>query len=311
MGHQLRRDLNRWTDAGLISADQARAITDFERVDDEQRWGFLAEGLGYVGAALAVGAGFLVAQDVWDDLSTAGRLTLIATLAFAMFLGGWALRRQVSPSIQRLTDVLWLGSIAAAGAFAALFAVDVAGFVEEQVGVAAGATIAIVGAGLWTIRRRSLELIEIGFGVTIATVSLAALVTDDLPSVAFGSIIWLIGIAFFAAGHFNRLTPSATARLIGVAGVAFGSQVLAGEGGIAGAVVAAASAGAVIAYAMRTRDDVSLAVGGVMVLLFVPQLVFAVFGDTLGAPVALFVTGVALVAIAVSIHRARAATRDE
>ena len=284
MGPRLRHDLNRWTSFGLITADQAQAIADLEEADTEQASGLLSEAIGYVGAASAVGAGFLIAQSVWDDLSTAGRLAIIATLAFAMLAGGWALRHQKPPSIQRLTDVLWLGATAAAGAFAGLFAADVAGLVEEQIVLTVGITIAVVGGALWFTRRRSLELISMAGGLTIAVLSATALAVDDLSAIGFGAILWLIGAVFFACGHCAWLAPPVTTRLIGLAGIAFGSQVLAGEGGLAGAAVATASAGAVVAYAVRWRDDVALAIGGVMVLLLVPQLVFAVFGRPLRCP---------------------------
>jgi len=305
MGPRLRHDLDRWTSFGLITADQAQAIADYEETGTEQASGLLAEAIGYVGVALAVGAGFLIAENVWDDVSTAGRLAVIATIALAMFAGGWALRRQRTPSIQRLTDVLWLGATAAAGAFAGLFAADVAGLVEEQIVVTVGITVAVTGGTFWFMRRRSLELISVAGGLTIAVLGAAALAFDDPSAIGFGAILWLIGALFFACGHFTWLAPPVTAQLIGLAGIAFGSQVLAGEGGLAGAVAAGASAGAIVAYAVRCRDDVALAIGGVMVLLLVPQLVFAVFGDSLGAPVALLVAGGALVALAVSVYRAR------
>lgn len=312
MSVRLRHDLDRWIEAGLISSDEAEAIASFETAESVPGLGFLAEGLGYVGAALAVGAGFLIAQNIWEDLSTAGRLSMIAALAVAMFGAGWALRTRPVPALQRLTDVLWVGATAATGAFAGLFGADVIGLVDEAIGVAVGLTSTVVGGVLWILRRRSLELIALAVGLLITVMSATTMIFGgDLSPVIFGSIIWGIGAAFFAAGHFDRIAPVATAMVVGAVGIGFGSQVLSAEGDILGAAFAVVTAGALMVYAVRQRDDLMLAIGGIMVLIFVPQLIFAVFGDSLGAPVALFLTGGALVVIAIAITKARITGRDQ
>ena len=306
MSGRLHHDLDRWAAAGLISDDQADAIAEFETGESVPGPGFLAEGLGYVGAALAVGAGVLIAQNAWEDLSTAGRLTLIAVLAVAMFGAGWALRSREVPALQRLTDVMWFGATTAAGAFGGLFGSDVVGLVDQEIGVAVGLTVAVVGGALWALRQRSLELIALALGITITVMSATTLVTGgDVSPLVFGPILWVIGASLLAAGRFERIAPASTAKVVGALGIAFGSQVISAEGDILGAAFAAVTAGAVMVYAVKERDDIMLAIGGIMVLLFVPQLIFAVFGDSLGAPVALFLTGTALVVIAITITKAR------
>lgn len=311
MAARLRHDLDRWTEAGLIRDDQADAIAAFENGESPSGPGFLAEGLGYLGAALAVGAGVLIAQNAWEDLNTVERLTMIAVLAIAMFASGWALRTRAVPALQRLTDVMWFGATVAAGAFAGLFGSDVLGFAEQEIGVAVGLAIVLVGGALWTVRRRSLELIAVAIGVSITVMSATTLIAGgDVSPLVFGPIIWVIGASLLAAGHVKRIAPAATATVIGALGIAFGSQVVSVEGGVLGAAFAAITAGALMVYAVKQQDDIMLAMGGIMVLLFVPQLVFAIFGDSLGAPLALFLTGTALVAIAIAITRARTVGRD-
>jgi hypothetical protein len=63
---------------------------------------------------------------------------------------------------------LWLGSTAAVGACAGLFAVDVTELVEERIGVAVGATV--------------------------------TLVADHLSAIRFGSLIWFSGPSCLAPG---------------------------------------------------------------------------------------------------------------
>jgi len=310
MHARLHHDIERWVEADLISNAQAEAIVDFEDAARHGGPGLLAEGLGYVGSALAVGAGYAITQNVWTDISTAGRLSLIAILAFAMFAAGWALRRREAPALQRLTDVLWLGTVAAAGAFAGLFSSEVAGLDDDRIGVAVGVTAVVIGGVLWMIRHRSLELVALAAGVLITATAVTSLVAPDSSPFLLGSAIWILGAAFLAAGHFQLLPPHATAKVLGAAGLAFGSQVLAVDSSVPGSAIAVATAAALVVYAVNLRDNVMLAFGGIMVLVFTPQFVFAVFGESLGAPVALFATGVALVVIAISISKARSTGRD-
>jgi len=309
MHTRLRHDIDRWVEAGLISSVEAEAIVEFEDSAEHASPGLLAEGLGYVGAALAVGAGFVIAQNVWTDISTAGRLSLIAILAVAMFAAGWALRAREAAALQRLTDVLWFGAVVAVGAFAGLFSSEVIGIEEASNGVAVGVAVTMVAAALWTIRRHSLELIALIGGILITVVSATSVVYPDGSPYLIGSVIWILGAAVFASGHFKRIAPHTTAMVLGAAGLAVGSQTLSVDGSAIGSAIAVATAAAMIIYAVRLHDDLMLAIGGVMVLIFTPQFVFAVFGESLGAPVALFATGVALVLIAISITKARSAGR--
>ncbi len=309
MHARLRHDIERWVEAGLVTSAEAEAIIEFEDAAKHGGPGLLAEGLGYVGAALAVGAGFLITQNVWTDISTAGRLSLIAILAVAMFAAGWALRGREAPALQRLTDVLWFGTVIATGAFAGLFSSEVAGIEEASVGVAVGVAMTVIAGALWATRRRSLELVALAGGVLITAIAATSAIYPDGSPYVMGSVIWILGAALFTSGHFRWFEPPTTAKVLGTAGLALGSQILSAEGSAVGATIAVATAAALVVYAVRLHDDLMLALGGLMVLIFTPQLVFAVFGESLGAPVALFATGVALVVIAISITRARSAGR--
>ena len=311
MRQRLHHDLERWVAEGLVDREQADSIAAFETSDARPRSNSLAEGLGYVGAALAVGAGFLIVQNVWDDLPVTGRLVLIGLLAAAMFGAGWALRSRTAPAIERLTDVLWLGTVVASGAFAAVFAAEISSLSGEEVGIAVGVTAVIVGSALWAVRRRSLELISVVGGVLVFVVNAMSLLFPDSSPVAIGSVIWVLGAVIFTMGHVGWVVPHETALVLGSIGVALGSQVTAVDESIPGSAVAVVSAAALVIYAVHERDNVVLAIGSVAVLMFVPQFIFDVFGESLGAPVALFVTGAALVAIAISITKARSQDTDE
>ena len=97
------------TEAGIIDGATEGAIRAFEGgrtpptgppVDDdgilpEGRAGLLAEGLAYVGAALAFGAGAVLFGELWNDLGAVART--LSAAAGTLALGGAAAAASRSP----------------------------------------------------------------------------------------------------------------------------------------------------------------------------------------------------------------------
>jgi threonine dehydratase len=111
--------LDAWVDAGLVSPEQAQRIIAFE-ADGSRHTGWspavesisrrsaaaplgrhppgirhpnrtsIAEAIGYVGAALALGAISLLLGQLWADLLVGGRLALVGVLTVAVFGAGLA-----------------------------------------------------------------------------------------------------------------------------------------------------------------------------------------------------------------------------
>ncbi len=114
--------LERWRRAGLITEEQAAAITRLESpessVANAPRSAAIAETVGYVGAILAVvGLGLIVAR-YWANLNTPVRLAGSGALALTLGLGGGWVSEAAGASWRRLRWFLWLASTAAAGLFA-------------------------------------------------------------------------------------------------------------------------------------------------------------------------------------------------
>jgi len=309
MHARLDNDLNRWAAHDLISPDEAEAILAFESAASSPRSGFLAEALGYVGAALAIGAVLVLAGDVWSDLPVAGHLAALGFLSVALLAGGWMTSSKDDPPLQRLSDVLLSGTALAVALLTAQVASEIVGWNDERVTIAGAVLGAIVGGLLWLRRRHTLELIVAVGALFVVAVDTVSYVVPDPSAILVGSVIWVVGVAVFGAGHFGVLAPRTTALVLGSIGVLVGSQVLATDTSVIPALAAAASAGGLVLYAVHRRDTAVLALGGLGVLMLVPQLAFAVFGESLGAPAALFVAGILLIGIAVGVARAHAGDR--
>jgi hypothetical protein len=309
MHTRLDGDLERWTAHGLITPEQAASISAFEADATAPRSGFLVEALGYVGAALAVGAVLTLAGRVWEDLSAESHVAVLALVAAVLFLGGWMLRDRDEPPLRRLADVLLSGAVVVSAFLASEATSEFAGWRDERAAISGGVAGAIVGGLLWHRRRHTLELIIVVGALFVAVINTVSYLAPDSTPVLAGSVIWVLGVAVFVAGHFNLLVPRTAALVLGSAGILIGSQVVSTDVSALPALAASLSAGGLVLYAIRQRHTVVLALGGLGILVFVPQFVFALFGESIGGPAALFATGVILIAIAVGIAGAHAGDR--
>ena len=298
-------ELDRWVQEGLIETDQASAIRSYEetRSDVEGRLTLVAEALGYLGAALAVAAVLAVLGETWDSWSLAARLATVIVIGVLLFLCGWYLRNREEGPLERLADVLLTGSVAAAGWLASLVGTDVLDWSGEAGALLAGVAVLICGGPLWQVRRRPLELIVFSGGGAIAALAGAAVLGLE-TGWGFGLIVFFLGIAWIILGWQKLLTPASVAIVLGLLGVFIGAQIVAIDLPTAGALLGLVSALVVIAAAVASGDFLLLAMGSVAVFVFAPQLTTAVFGDTVGGPLALAGLGLALVLVAIATVRA-------
>jgi uncharacterized membrane protein len=316
-----RQDLERWVEAGLIQPEQADAIAAHEATRPDGRPGrqgqsrraprpprrsLAAEAVGYVGAALAVGAVGLLVADTWDGLRHGGRLALVALLAVALGGAAAATSRQGRAPLQRLTSVLLTGVVAAVAWFVALVAAVDLGARGARVAVLSAGAALLVAAPLYAWRRRPLPQATVL--VPVVALAVASLSSVDLPPPAwwYGLVLWAIGVAWALAGHGGWLPPAPLAGALGGVVALLGVQVASFEGARAGMLtLGVVSAALAVAVAVWHDTPHHLAVGAVGLFLLVPQLVFELFGDAIGAPATLLVVGLLLVLLAVGIGRVR------
>ncbi|MEX2550349.1 MAG: DUF2157 domain-containing protein [Nitriliruptoraceae bacterium] len=312
--------LERWVDAGLLSPEQAERIEAFEaqRTLSEptaasERLTSPAEAIGYVGAALALGAVALLLSDLWDELLTGGRLALVAALTVAVFGAGLALRTAASRAMQRLTSVLFTATVAGVGWMTGVLTSDVLELEIAQVMLSVGTAMFVVALALYRWRPGALlQLATLGSALLTAGSALGQAELTPDPE-WFGLTLGGVGLAWFLLAVGSWLTPRVLAEVTGALAMFLGVQVASfGDARVTALAIGAAIAAGLVVLAVRTDQLHHLVIGAVGLFVLVPQLVFEVFGDAIGAPATLLLLGLLLVLLAVGLGRAkRQVTRDD
>lgn len=333
--HDLEVLLDRWVEAGLLDRDQAAAIAAHEAAREaadeaaRTRPGATsssqppppppahgerpapprrvagAEAVGYVGAALVVGALGRLLAELWGTLTTGGKLTLVALVTVLAFGAAVALRREDRPTLQRLTSVLLAVGVLGTAWFVGLLAADVVDLRPEAVAATASGAASVVAVGLHLWRRR-------GLGQVVALVSLVVLSMSLLQLPALppspqwsGLLLWGLGVAWLLAGRGGWIPPATLAGVLGGLTALVGAQVASvDDPRLLWLLVGVATAGALVGLSLVADVLHHLVVGSIGLFVFVPQVVFEVFGDAIGAPAALLVVGLLLVVLAVGLGRA-------
>lgn len=305
--------LREWADAGLITPTQLATIRAHEAEREHPpaedagtgRRHVVAEAVGYVGAALAIGAVALLLREVWPDLLPAGRLALVATLTVLLLGAGAALHRAASGALQRLCSTLLAGGVIGVGWSVAVLAGEMLAWRDARVGLAAGAAAAVVALPLHALRRRALSQAALLGALIVAVVAALSLPRLALPSVWFGASLAALGVAWALLGAGGWLPPRRLAETLGAV-----LAVLALQGGSFDARLVMLSAGVALAAGLVVVAVLGdrlhhLVVGALALFVFVPQLVLELFGDAIDAPAALLVVGLLLVLLAVGLGRVR------
>jgi hypothetical protein len=326
----VRRRLEEWREAGLVSAEQAAAIVAYEdrrgpadAVDetpsdaaDDRRPGrprrrsdrqtVAAEAVGYVGAALAVGALVLLLQELWRDLLVGGRLALVGVLTVLLLAGGMALRRTDRAPLQRLASVLFTGALIGVGWLTVLITSDLLRWRDLDIVLAVGVTTTAVALPLYLMRRRAMPQLTLLVTVGILIGALLARPALEVDALWVGLVFWTFGVSWALLGLGRWLEPPRVAGVLGGIVALLATQVTSFEDSrTALLTLGVLTAAALVALAVAADGVHHLAVGAVGLFVLVPQLAFELFGDAIGAPATLLVVGLLLVLLAVGLGRAR------
>lgn len=297
---------------GIISIDQAeqlRALSSHGPVtpagDGGGRVGaYVAEALGYVGAALVLVAGVVIAQGFWADLTPRSHAALLGVLAVVLLATGALVHGDAGTPIGRLGSFLWLLAVGAVAATAAVVAGEVAELEEAVMGMAITVPTTIVAALLWWRRRRSLQELAVLAGLLFTGVATLAWVDVALEDWA-GLLVWSIGVAWLLLAWGAVVRPVRTGRVAGAVAALLGPMMTFGATGRWGVVLGVVTAGGLVAASVPARETVLLGLGVLGLFVFVPRGVFEFFGEQLGAPLALLASGGVLLGVALWISRAR------
>jgi hypothetical protein len=274
----LGRRLERWVRAGVIRPDQAAAILELEGRPEEPggRRTAVAEVLGYLGGTLAGVGALVIGARSWADLGRGGRLAALALVTAALLGAGWRLRGR-GRTLDRLAGVLWLLSV---GSWAGLLGVlgggaDPGG--HTALVVSAGAT-AYAGL-LWALARRSLQQVAL-FAAAMATVAATAGELTDGSGVLAGLGFLALALAWLELARRGAVGPRRTAEALGALGAVAGSE------------------------AVRWGGPRGVGIG-LELLVAVGLLVAGQCWRTLGAPIAILLAGLGLLAAALAVARLR------
>ncbi|MBL8777495.1 MAG: DUF2157 domain-containing protein [Acidimicrobiales bacterium] len=271
-----RDEFDRWVDAGLLTEEQADAITAFEADQPSAlgptavavtspgtepaiapssvrpRWRsprvpVVAESLGYLGAALA-GAGLLLTvSSFWSELSAAGRMGLTGATAVVLGLAGLAVHEGADPALTRLRAVLWLASTMAAATFAGVVADAAGAETATVVGATAATTTAAVSGAYWWWRERPVQEMV---ALAAIPVAVGAWVLSLSTPLTTGVVVWVVGAALFVVG-LRLLTPLPwITESVGGVTLVVGSGMIASEIEGSGMLVLVATGAVLVAVAV-------------------------------------------------------------
>lgn len=307
------RKLDVWVDAGLITPQQRAAIVAFEQgADDQQPTLMLAEALGYIGAALAFGAVGLVVRGVWQELLPLGRIGLALAACFIFGASAYLLQDRASETTQRLTSVLTAATILSLLAVVVLTTNEFISWSSETQSAVIAVTYAVSVAVAYARRPRTLLVLML-FSSGVALIGAVL----DQPAVqvnvfAAAMLFWVFALSWLLLTVGGWVTPRRPALIVGAIGGVIALQVArAGTVPLAPLLLGLGTAAALVWFALRTHDQVILVIAAITVFVFVPQVSFLLFADSLGAAGALFVSGLVLVIAAAVSTSVRRQVRDE
>ena len=322
----LRDRVRVWVREGVIGPEQAERILALEHRDPSsapratpssaeaeaagsERRLRVAEVVGYVGAAFALGAIGLLVGELWSDLAVWARVALAGLLTVTALGAGILLNGRPAAAIHRLVGVLWLAGVAGVAWTTGIVAWEAVGTPEAWMPTVVGTSALVVAAVLLAIGGHVLvqlaTLVALGTATTGTLVAIAPL---EPGALAYGALLVGGGATWGLAGAGRWLGPRVSAEVAGSVVMLIGAQVLTASSWPRPAqVVAVVLAATLVVLSLPGARVHLLYTGAIGLFVAVPRLVFDVFSDTLGAPATLLTIGVLLILMAVGLGRVRRA----
>ncbi|MDJ0952686.1 MAG: hypothetical protein QNJ81_03300, partial [Acidimicrobiia bacterium] len=242
--------------------------------------------------------------EFWGNLTDWAQASLFGALALVFFAAGRSLLDTVEPALQRLSGVLWaLSVISLGGALYVLFD-PILGYDVDTTWTLLGAVTAVAG-GLMLRRSESVAQ-HLVFFAAVMTTLMSLLQTGAEPEVfVFGFATWGIGFVWLLVTRAGVLRPPAAGVVLGAVTMLVGAQIAAVEGSTVtfGVLLGVATAALFATAGIVMRERLAIILGGVGIFWFVPQAMFHFFGETFGGMFGLFVSGIAIVALAIWFSR--------
>lgn len=313
----VQEHLRQWVEAGLLNADEAGRIESWEaaqavRPRTESRPGAM-EALLYLGLVI-LGAGvFAMLAQGWSDLEAWARVVSAVVPFGLMLAAGAALRLSDDPQYRRGSQAAWFVAVPLFTGLLAIIFEEYGPGIDDRgdlMMVIAAATL-LLACVLWLLNPGHAQVLALALSAGFLGETMGAF-PDEYSRRLAGVALLVLGIAGVALADLDWLTPRRSARAFFAVLVIFGPYQ-AGVGGTTGfELLAGLAAAGVIALGVW-RGDFALVLAGVAgAFVVLVTFIFEHFTSSLGAPLALMLSGAVVIAgvmaLAALRGRLRAAT---
>jgi hypothetical protein len=267
----------------------------------DRRISLLAEAVGYLGTILLLAGASAAIGERWEDISTEWRLVILAITTLLFLAVGVLSRSSSEPAFRRLTGVVWALSVAG-------FAGGAAEVSEYFDAPARTAFLAIAvpstayAAALWMLHRHAIQQAVLFGGVLLSAAAVVVRAVDEPKSWMVAVPLWAMGLAWAAAGWWRQIEPWFVAVPLGLSVALIAPAAIAETSGLRFGL-GLATGGAVMAMSVLAAFTPGLAMGAVAVLGYAIGAVTYYFGDTLGVPASLTITGLLVLTLAAAATR--------
>jgi hypothetical protein len=293
-----------WVKSGFISPEQGSLLKGSVASQPsgvfslpEHRGSLVIEAVGYLGGAILLAGCILVASQLWDDLSTSTRVTVVGLASLLLVSVGFLVPAGTIGG--RLRAVLWAAGTGAFAGFLDLLTDEALDLGGPDVRLYTSLGTAALAAGLFAVRRTVVQQLVL----MVATAVFAAAVVDRLPAPteATGLGVFAVGLVWASLAWGGLLSPQSFGLALGAAMTIFGAM-LTGEAD-SGMVLTLLTIVAVLVWAVVVRDLALLVVAAVGALINAPPAIGRWFPDSTAAGFGVVAAGALLVLVAVGIAR--------
>jgi hypothetical protein len=327
----LAAHLDRWVAASLITGQQADRIASVEGVDRSAaasgppagavhegsgrhdgflapgRGGYVVEALGYLGGTLAAVAGFIAVNQLWPDIPTGAEIAFAAVGAVLLVVAGGLVQAEADPALARLRSVLWALSVGCVVAVLALLTGRVWDLSPNPAALLTAGVAALCAGVLWRLSPTPIQHLVLFAALAVSAGTAASWAADGLgagqTAGAAGYVVWLFSAVWAVLALRAIVTPVVPGEVAAAAGMLIGSQFTMDH--LAGNLLALLTVAALMAAGVLRREVWLLGLGALGVLITVPQVASRYLPASVAAPLAVFVVGVLLLAVAVWMARGR------
>ena len=317
----IEEHIEEWLEAGVIEPPAAERIRHWEREQDRKPAAKAQDGPGaleamlYLGVVvLAVGIFALVAQQ-WDQLEPWARVAATSVPVLLLLAAGLAMRLSNEAALERGGQVAWLVAV---GLFAGALAVIVteygpdsrSGDDDRNAFLFIGAGTVMLALTLWVVSAKHAQVIALAGALAFLAQAMGNW-PDDFSEPLAGFMLFAFGATGVALGELGWFAPRPSTR--------FAFAILA----IAGPYQAGFSGGTELFYELLTfavaatlvavgvvRGSFSLVVVAILgTFVALVTFIFEHFEDEVGVPVALMLSGAALVGAVLLLAAFRSESR--